>query len=61
MFPKYRMSATHKAYFLDLYPANDERLAEFRREAEESLEKQQQIEASDRGSFEDYLARYFAN
>jgi glutamate--cysteine ligase len=55
-----RMSATHKAYFLDLYPSNDERLAEFRQEAGESLEKQRQIETSDRGSFEDYLARYFA-
>jgi glutamate--cysteine ligase len=56
-----RMSATHKAYFLDLYPANDERLAEFRREAEESLDKQRNIETNDQGSFEDYLARYFAN
>jgi glutamate--cysteine ligase len=56
-----RMSATHKAYFLDLYPANEERLTEFRREAEESLEKQRQIETNDQGSFEDYLARYFAN
>jgi glutamate--cysteine ligase len=55
-----RMSATHKAYFLDLYPANDERLAEFRQEAEESLQKQRQIESNDRGTFEDYLARYFA-
>ena len=26
-----RMSTTHKAYFLDLYPPNEERLAEFRR------------------------------
>ena len=26
----------------------------------ESLRKQQSIEAGDRGSFEDYLARYFA-
>jgi glutamate--cysteine ligase len=56
-----RMSATHKAYFLDLYPSNAERLGEFRQEAEESLAKQRQIEATDRGTFEDYLARYFAN
>jgi glutamate--cysteine ligase len=55
-----RMSATHKAYFLDLYPPNEERLAEFGHEAEESLVKQQAIEASDRGTFEEYLARYFA-
>jgi hypothetical protein len=54
------MSATHKAYFLDLYAPNAERLAEFGREAEESLVKQHQIESNDEGSFEDYLARYFA-
>ena len=34
------MSATHKDYFLDLYPPNEERLAEFASEAQESLEKQ---------------------
>jgi glutamate--cysteine ligase len=56
-----RMSATHKAYFLDLYPPKEDRLAEFAREAEESLAKQRQIESSDRGSFEEYLSRYFAN
>jgi glutamate--cysteine ligase len=56
-----RMSAPHKAYFLDLYPPNEERLAEFGREAEESLTQQARIEATDRGTFEEYLARYFAN
>jgi glutamate--cysteine ligase len=56
-----RMSATHKAYFLDLYPPNEDRLTEFAREAEESLAKQRTIEANDRGTFEEYLARYFAN
>jgi glutamate--cysteine ligase len=56
-----RMSATHKAYFLDLYAPNQERLGEFGRAAEESHAKQREIESSDQGSFEDYLARYFAN
>jgi len=56
-----RMSATHKAYFLDLYPPKEDRLGEFAREAEESVAKQRQIEASDRGTFEEYLGRYFAN
>ncbi|HEX4648913.1 MAG TPA: glutamate--cysteine ligase [Steroidobacteraceae bacterium] len=56
-----RMSAAHKGYFLDLYPPNDERLREFAREAEESLAAQQSIEANDRGTFEEYLARYFAD
>jgi glutamate--cysteine ligase len=55
-----RVSAAHKAYFLDLYPPNEERLTEFAQEAQESIEKQQTIESSDRGTFEEYLARYFA-
>jgi glutamate--cysteine ligase len=55
-----RMSGTHKAYCLDLDPPNQERLAELAAEAQESLEKQRQIEAADRGTFEAYLARYFA-
>ncbi|HYC08716.1 MAG TPA: hypothetical protein VEC10_03705, partial [Steroidobacteraceae bacterium] len=56
-----RMSATHKAYFLDLYPPNEERLGEFAAEAAESLAAQQAIEAADRGTFEEYLGRYFAD
>jgi len=56
-----RMSATHKAYFLDLYPPNVERLREFSQEAEDSLAAQQRIEAADRGTFAEYLARYFAD
>jgi glutamate--cysteine ligase len=55
-----RMSRAHKAYFLDLYPPNNGRLAELGVQAAESLEKQRHIEAADRGSFEEYLARYFA-
>jgi glutamate--cysteine ligase len=56
-----RMSAMHKAYFLDLYPPNEERLREFSEEARESLAAQQVIEAADRGTFAEYLARYFAD
>ncbi len=56
-----RMSAAHKAYFLELYPPNEERLREFAEEAQESLVAQRRIEASDRGTFEQYLARYFAD
>ena len=55
------MSATHKAYFLDLYPPNEERLREFSQEARESLAAQRAVEAADRGTFEEYLARYFAD
>jgi glutamate--cysteine ligase len=56
-----RMSAAHKAYFLDLYPPNDERLREFAQEAQDSVAAQRKIETSDRGTFEDYLSRYFAD
>src|SRR5215469_12796828 len=54
-----RMSATHKGYFLDLYPPNAARLREFAAEAGESLARQRAIEAADRGSFDEFLARYF--
>ncbi len=56
-----RMSRTHKDYFLDLYPPNGERLADFAAQAEDSLAKQAAIEAGDEGTFEQYLERYFAN
>jgi glutamate--cysteine ligase len=56
-----RMSVMHKAYFLDLYPPNEERLKEFSEEARESLAAQQANEAADAGTFEEYLSRYFAD
>ena len=55
-----RMSRLHKEYFLDLYPPDESRLAQFTREAEDSLAQQKAIEAADRGRFDEYLARYFA-
>jgi glutamate--cysteine ligase len=54
-----RMSRMHKAYFLELYPPNEQRLAEFADEAQQSLERQAQIEAADRVSFDQFLAEYF--
>ena len=55
-----RMSQAHKAYFLELYPPNEQRLAQFAAEAEESHVRQESIEAADRITFDAYLARYFA-
>lgn len=55
-----RMSRVHKAYFLDLYPPNEQRLAEFSAEAEESLERQAAIEAADDMTFDQFLSKYFA-
>jgi glutamate--cysteine ligase len=56
-----RMSSMHRDYFLELYPPNRGRLAEFAAAADESLAKQRRIEAADKESFEQYLARYFAD
>ncbi len=56
-----RMSATHKAYFLDLYPPNGQRLEEFQSEARESLREQAAIEAADAMPFDEYLRRYLAD
>jgi glutamate--cysteine ligase len=54
-----RMSRVHKEYFLDLYPPNEQRLAEFAAEARESLERQAAVEAADRVTFDQFLANYF--
>ena len=43
-----RMSRMHKDYFLDLYPPNERRLADFAAAAEDSLEEQARIEAGDK-------------
>jgi glutamate--cysteine ligase len=56
-----RMSEAHKSYFLELHPPNEQRLAEFRSEAEESLRAQAAIEAADTLSFDEYLRHYFAD
>jgi glutamate--cysteine ligase len=55
-----RMSVTHKNYFLELYPPNPARLAEFASESAESLEKTAAIEAAPQEPFGQYLAGYFA-
>jgi len=60
-----RTSAGHKNYFLELYPPNERRLAEFAAQAVESLEAQAAIERRDNAagapSFDEYLQRYFAD
>jgi glutamate--cysteine ligase len=55
-----RMSAVHKEYILSLPPPNEGRQAEFEAEARESLRMQADIEARQSGSFEEYLAGWFA-
>jgi glutamate--cysteine ligase len=55
-----RMSKVHQSYFKELLSPNSSRLDEFAAEAAESIEQQARIEASDRITFDEYLARYFA-
>ena len=55
-----RMSQIHKSYLLELFSPNESRQDEFAAEAEESLQAQARIEATDKLSFDEYLAQYFA-
>jgi glutamate--cysteine ligase len=55
-----RMSKVHQSYFRELLPTSPSRQDEFAAEAAESIEQQARIEAADRVSFDDYLARYFS-
>jgi glutamate--cysteine ligase len=56
-----RMSKLHKDYFLDLYPPNERRLADFAAAAGESHERQAHMEAADKIDFDTYLAQYLAD
>lgn len=56
-----RLSRAHKEHMLGAFPRNAARWLEFEAEVQQSLEAQRAIEASQRGSFEDYLAAYLAN
>jgi glutamate--cysteine ligase len=49
----------HRDYFADLAPMQPERLEALRREANESLERQARIEASDEAGFDEFLEHYF--
>jgi glutamate--cysteine ligase len=55
-----RVSGEHKKYFLDLYPPNEPRLDEFRREADESHDAATAVVRASTGTFDEYLAKYFA-
>jgi glutamate--cysteine ligase len=56
-----RMSQLHKDYFLELYPPNERRLAEFADAAQESHAAQERIEAADTVDLDTYLAQYAAD
>jgi type I restriction-modification system DNA methylase subunit len=56
-----RVSAEHKAHFLQQHAPDNLRLANFRRDADESLAEQRRLEATQTGSFANYLERYFVD
>lgn len=49
----------HRQYFLER-PLDADTQREFQQQAEESLQRQRQIEDADTGTFEDFLGRYYA-
>ena len=53
------ISESHRDYFGSLTPLAGERLAELERAAEDSIERQREIEAADTLSFDEYLQQYF--
>jgi glutamate--cysteine ligase len=54
------MSRLHRDYFRDLYPPNEQRLAELRTEAQDSLVEQKAIEAADKLPFRAFVNSYLA-
>jgi glutamate--cysteine ligase len=50
----------HKEYFADLAALTDDQLHLYEDEASESIRRQQEIEASDEVSFDEYLLQYFS-
>ena len=51
----------HRDYFAAITPLSDERHTQFAREASESVERQQAIEAGDNIGLDEYLATYFSS
>ena len=54
-----RMSRQHQQWFVDR-PLDAEKLSNFERETNKSIERQHEIEATDNISFETFLQNYFA-
>ena len=50
----------HKDYFREIEPLSEDRLVMYEEEARQSLERQAQIEQSDRIGFDEYLANYYS-
>ena len=50
---------SHKDYFAAIAPLPEETAEELRREVQDSLQRQRDIETADNISLDEYLARYF--
>jgi len=55
-----QVSSAHRRHFLEVAPVDAPVLSQLAQAAEDSLDEQAMIERSDKGSFEEYLARWFA-
>ena len=55
-----RVSSAHRRHFMEVAPVDAPTLGQLAQAAEDSLAEQERVEASDRGTFEQYLARWFA-
>jgi glutamate--cysteine ligase len=53
-------SAAHRRHFMEAAPVDAPTLRQLAAAADDSLEAQARMEVEDKGSFEDYLARWFA-
>ena len=56
----FEVARSHRDYFASIAAPNSESTALFRKEAEESLRRQREIEAADCVGFDEYLADYFS-
>jgi len=56
----FSMAESHRDYFASIAPLDGAKNASFEREAEASLRRQSEIEASDAISLDEYLERYFS-
>jgi glutamate--cysteine ligase len=55
----FSVAQSHKNYFASIAPLPEEATEELQREAQDSLQRQRDIEAADKISLDEYLARYF--
>jgi glutamate--cysteine ligase len=53
------MAKCHRDYFASIAPLRDVQVARFTQEAADSVQRQEEVEADDDITLEEYLQRYF--